>query len=207
MAHWTAHKAAWYPGRMRICNRRLLPFTLGHLRLLECVESPYLTGGQATRADLFAAVAIIALPWRVARWAVGRQFWLSVAAWIIGRNDGKAWDWREESAAFERYINDCQWTPESYRKEGEREDDASVFGYSSSFSMRLAVKLAGMNIGQLSRYPARQVWDMGIIEALAWAVTAAETSGRGYVTRDEMEQVEAMAAAQVAKEADHGGQG
>jgi hypothetical protein len=205
MAHWTAHKAAWYPGRMRICGRRLLPFTLGHLRLLECIESPYLAGGRATRADTFTAVAIAAMPWRVARWFVGRPWWLSLAAWIVGRRDGIDWVWKEESEAFERYIEDCQWTPESYRKEGEKEDDASVFGYSSSFSLRLAVRLAGMNVPQLSRYPVEQVWDIGIIEALALAVTAAETSGRGYVTRDEMEQVEAMAAAQVAKEAVNGG--
>jgi hypothetical protein len=190
---------------MLVCGRRLAPFTLGHLRLLECIESPYLTGGVVKRVDTFAAVAIVSMPWRVARWVIGRQFCLALAAWWIGRGDGGAWLWSDESDALAKYIDDCQWTPESYRKDGEKEDDASVFGYSSSFSLRLAVRLAGMNLPKLSRYHVRQVWDMGIIEALALAVTAAETSGRGYVTRDEMEQVEAMAAAQVAKEAVNGG--
>lgn len=199
MAHWVAHKAAWYPGRMLVCGRRLRPFTLGHLRLLECIESPYLSGGQATRADLYAAVAIVCTPWRAARWFVGRDWWLGLAAWLVLRGE-RRWDWREESAALEEYVDSCLWTPESYRRDGEKEDDASVFGYSSSFSMRLAYRLAGAPLGLLARRPARQVWDMGIIEALSWAVTAAELSGRAYVTRDEMEQVESMAAQQVAKE-------
>ena len=203
MAHWTAHKAAWYPGRMRICGRWLAPFTLGHLRILECIESPYVHGGQATRPDLYAAVALLSMPWRVARWFAGRPGALSLAVWALARREARCWHWQDESEALSQFVNDCLWTPEQYSKGGE--DDGSAFGYSSSFSLRVAMRLAGHNMQALSRYPIRQVWDLPIVEALAWAVTASELSGRSYVTRDEMEQVEAMAAAQVAKEAHHGG--
>jgi hypothetical protein len=203
MAHWTAHKAAWYPGKMRVCGRRLAPLTLGHLRLLECIESPYLAGGEAVPADLYAAVAIISMPWRVARWALGNEFAMSVAVWLLARRRNKAWDWRVESRAFGQYIDDCLWAPEQYSKPGE--EDGSVWGYSSSWSLRVAMRLAGINIGLISRYRVRQVWDLNMIEANALAVTAAELSGRNYVTRDEMEEVEKMAAQQAAKGASDGG--
>jgi hypothetical protein len=42
---------------------------------------------------------------------------------------------------------------------------------------------------------------LSIVESLAWAVTAAELSGRGFVTRDEMETVESSVARQVEREA------
>lgn len=203
MAHWMAHKAAWFPGRVRVCGRRLLPFTLGHLRLLECAESPYLAGGDVLPADLYAAVALIRLPWRVARWVLGRPRALAVAAWRISLGAGRRWDWREESEAFAEYIDDCLWTPDAYRHDAK--DDWSVFGYASSFSLRVALRLAEHPMRDLSRHRIRQVWDLPITEALAWAVTASELSGRSYVTRDEMETVEAMAAQQVAKEACGGG--
>lgn len=205
MAHWTAHKAAWYPGKMRVCGRRLAPFTLGHLRLLECIESPYLSGGDAVRSDLYAAVAIISMPWRVARLFVGNEFWLSVAVWLVARKEGRRFGWHEESQAFAKYVDDCLWVPEQYKQDGE--EDGSVFGFSSSFSLRVALRLAGSNVQALSRYAVRQVWDIGIIEALALAVTASELSGRSYVTRDEIDQVEAMASVIAAKEATDGGQG
>ena len=199
MAHWTAHKAAWFPGRMRVCGVRLQPFRLGHLRLLECIESPYLVGGDATVMDLAAAVALLRLPWRVARWAVGRRGALSVASWLVARKSGREWQWHEESDALSAYVEQCLWTPEQFKEDGAK--DGSVFGYASSFSMRVAARLAGSDFRALTRAPCRQVWDMTVTEALAWAVTASELSGRNYVTRDEMDAVQAMAAAQAAKEA------
>jgi hypothetical protein len=63
--------------------------------------------------------------------------------------------------------------------------------------MRIAWKLSGGSI------PSKgwSGWNLSIVEALAWAVTAAELSGRGFVTRDEMETVEASVARQVEREA------
>jgi hypothetical protein len=198
MAHWVAHKAAWLPGRMEVCGFRLPPFRLGHLRLMEIIESPFLGGdGEAVvgRADLAQAVALVRLPWRVSLWLMRRpSLWRWWASWTIRSTT----DWKTEAVAMSEYIGECLWAPEAYQDgSGGSAEDHSVFGYASSFAMRIAWRLSE------GKFPQRSsgVWDMSIVEALAWAVTAAELSGRGFTTRDEVDQVERMVAQQVEKEA------
>ena len=195
MAHWQQHKAVWFPGRMKICGRRLRPFTLGHLRLLEIIESPFrLSGALDVRdADVGQAVAILAAPLWLSRWLVahpGARRW--AASWWLWRHNAE-----QEAAALVVFVNDCLWSPDAYKDQNEP-SEGSVFGYASSFSMRVAWKLAGGAV-PVKSHP---VWRLSIIEALAWAVTAAELSGRGFVTRDEMEHVERMAAATAKAEAE-----
>ncbi len=194
--HWTAHKAIWYPGFTRVCGRKIRPFTLGHLRLLEIIESPLRMSGAIgiIAADVAQAVAILGSPLPVARWLVGHRWAMRCwASWCVRR----PFDWRVEAPWLVKHINDCLWTPEMFQKDGE---ESSVFGYSSSFSMRIAWKLANGEVPTIKH----RVWRLSIIEAMAWAVTSAEMSGRGFVTRDEMEKVEAMAAAQAKREAEQG---
>jgi hypothetical protein len=184
------------PGRMDVCGYRLPPFRLGHLRLLEIIESPFLGGeGQALvgKADLAQAVAVVRLPWRVALLVMRRPaLWRWWASWTV-RNVS---DWQDEAKAFGDYVADCLWAPEAYSEDGAKTDE-TPFGYASSFAMRIAWKLSGGSI------PSKGWggWNLSIVEALAWAVTAAELSGRGFVTRDEMDTVEASVARQVEREA------
>ena len=196
MAHWVAHKTMWLPGWMVVCGQPLAPFRLGHLRLLEIIESPFLGGdGDAIvgRADLAQAVAALRLPWRVALCLLRHpRAWRWWASWNVRRVK----DWRAEAEALSVYLDDCLWAPEAYQEQGAK-SDTSAFGYASSFAMRVAWRLSEGRVPTLRA----AVWDMSIIEALAWAVTSAEMSGRGFVTRDEVEQVEAMVAAQVEHEA------
>jgi hypothetical protein len=105
-------------------------------------------------------------------------------------------DWQDEAKAFGDYVADCLWAPEAFSEDGAKTDE-TPFGYASSFAMRIAWKLSGGSI------PSKgwRGWDLSIVEALAWAVTAAELSGRGFVTRDEMDTVEASVARQVEREA------
>ena len=200
MAQWVAHKSMWLPGRMVICGKPLPPFRLGHLRLLEIIESPFLGGdGQAVvgRADLAQAVALLRLPWRVAlRLLRHPRAWRWWASWTVWRVK----DWRDEAGALALYLDDCLWAPEAYQEQGAK-SDTSAFGFASSFAMRIAWKLSE---GRVPTADAK-VWDMSIIEAIAWAVTSAELSGRGFTTRDEMETVEAMVAQQVDQEANKTG--
>lgn len=197
MAHWVAHKAVWLPGRMEVCGCRLPPFRLGHLRLLEIIESPFLGGdgsADVCKADLARAVAILRLPWRVALWLVRRpRLWQWWASWVVWR----VRDWPAEARALSEYLDECLWAPEAYQEQGQAAD-ANVFGYASSFSMRIAWRLSGGAVPTIGH----PVWGMSIIEALAWAVASAELSGRGFVTRDEMETVEKQVAKQVEKEAE-----
>lgn len=197
MAHWLAHKAVWLPGRMEVCGIRLPPFRLGHLRLLEIIESPFLGGdgkAEVGKADLAQAVAVLRLPWRVALWVIRRpRAWRWWASWTVR----KAANWQEEAEALATYLDECLWAPEAYQEGGQKSDN-SVFGYASSFSMRIAYRLSNGDTPTVRH----KVWNLSIIEALAWAVTSAELSGRGFVTRDEIETVEQMVAQQVAKEAE-----
>jgi len=50
--------------RHRVLGKRLLPFSLWHLLLLEVIESPFIMGGNATLFDLKTAVGICRLKYR-----------------------------------------------------------------------------------------------------------------------------------------------
>jgi hypothetical protein len=166
------------------------------LRLLEITESPFLgsDGFMVRPADLGAALAILNRPWRKALWLIAHPFfWRLAASWHVWRSKS----WTDDAQKLSEYFEECLWAPECYREDGER-DDSNVFGFASSFSMRIAWKLSA------GHPPTKnsKVWDLSIIEALAWSVTAAELSGRGFVTRDEVELVEKQVAEQVKAEAE-----
>ena len=194
MSHWVEHKALWYPGRKRVCGRRLRPLTLGHLRLLEIIESPFLSGGEAGIEDLAAALAICSLPFRAAHWMTGRRWALRIVAFacvVIVRN------WEKETWAMQAFISECQWMPEMYREDGVM---LNVYGYSSSFAMRLAfltTKTHGMGLPTISN----AVWRMTVPEIMAWRLTDMELNGNEYMTREEAEMTNAAVAAAVEAEA------
>ena len=195
MSHWVQHKCLWFPGKGRVCGRRLRPLTLGHLRLLEIIESPFLGGGSVGIEELSAAVAIVAAPLWLARHLVGHKWLLMLAALPIAVRWQK---WQDEAAAFEQYMADNQWMPERYSKGNEI--NCNVFGYSSSFSMRMAWMMA-------ERYQpgvpvkTHPVWRLTVMECLAWRLTEMELNGGEYVTRDEVETTNAAVAEAVAAEA------
>jgi hypothetical protein len=180
---------------MRVCGRWLRPLTLAHLRLLEIIESPFLSGESVGIEDLAAAVAILAAPPGRARWMTGRRWALRIAAFaVVTRRQ----DWHVEAKALSEFLADNQWTPEMYH--AENEPMCSVFEYSSSFSMRIAWMLC-TKTGSGVPVKTHPVWSLSLMECLAWRLTDMELSGREYVTRDEAELTTKAVAAQVALEA------
>lgn len=59
--------------RHRVLGRRLRPFCLWHVLLLQAIHSPFVAGGNATLFDLKNAVAICRLGYRQSH--IRRQFW------------------------------------------------------------------------------------------------------------------------------------
>jgi hypothetical protein len=183
---------------MRVCGRFLRPITLGHLRLLEIIESPFLTGESVGIEDLSAGVAIVSLPLWAAGQAIGRKWLLRLVALPVLWRTLMIGQWHEEAKAFGEFLADNRWMPEMYKKEG---DIVNVFEFSSSFSMRLAWLLSG-KIGGGVPVKTHPVWQLTVMECLAWRMTDMELSGKEYVTRDEAEKVNDAVAASVAAEAD-----
>ena len=179
---------------MRICGKWLKPLSLGHLRLLDIIESPFLAGGLVGIEDLAAAVAICSLPFPAAHWMTGRRWALRIVALACVAT---VRDWKKETGVMQDFLSECQWMPEMYREDGVM---PNVYGYSSSFAMRLAfltTKTHGMGLPTI-RNP---VWRMTVSEIMAWRLTDMELNGKEYMTREEAEMTNAAVAAAVEAEA------
>ena len=196
MSHWMSHKACWYPGRMRVAGKWLRPLTLGHLRLLEIIESPFLAGGSVGIEDVAVAVAIVSHPFWLARWSVGRRWALRLLALPVAVYTR---DWKKESGTLNKYLSDNLWMPEQYRKENEIQ--INPFGYSSSLSMRLAWMVSGKWAHGVP-IKSHPVWNLTVMEVLAWRLTDTEINGREFVTRDEVEMTEKAITEAVSAEAE-----
>lgn len=183
------HKAVWFPAwHCRILHLRLsLAPTLGQLRLLEAVNSPFIMGGDVAAADCAVALCILARPWRQMRRALGRE-----SRWLRWRLIWLAWRLRRPARlasatrALAELINEALWMPEVFTRAGtntERQPPAS------GLALRLALRANELNLVALApeRRP-RSVWDLGIAAILACCTADAEQHGSEYLTRKEQEQ-------------------
>lgn len=168
------HTAAWFPSRVEIAGRRLMPPTLGHWRLLECVGSPFACGGRAADADTALALAILSRPWRRA-WRMLRSP-LRRALAVARRADAA------DALALSAWLDEAWWQPERYVKDGERR---TSFAPCTPCSVRLAA--AAVRDGWLWLCPEKpeSVWDMPIPLMLFSKIAFEEDDGAEYETPED----------------------
>lgn len=172
-----AHKAVWFPCRVRIGGRRLGPVTLGQLRLLECVASPFLFGGPISRADIELALLILRRPWRLVRRLLPHPRLVSLLAPRL-----RASACAMTAANLDAHIADELWTPDMYHVAGA---SGSTFPAASGRATRLARVVAAEGPA-VSPFPRRSVWDYTCREASYACMLVAESKGAEFVTREEM---------------------
>lgn len=181
------HKAVWFPCAVRIAGLRLRPPTLGQLRLLEAVNSPFIAGGRADSDDCAIALWILATPWRRARRRLERPGWMAARiAWMQWR---RVRDAGGCARAIEGFVGRALWVPERYEREGA---GAPAFAPASGLAARLALRAARLGLAALAhgrRGAWDCVWDIPVDAVLAYGTAAAETEGSEYQTRGEEESL------------------
>jgi hypothetical protein len=192
------HISIWWPSRVRVAGIPLRTATLGHLRVLEAIRSPFIHGGSADLWDAAAALVILSSSWRAARRLAARPqaFGLLVnpLSTLLHRSPGSA----PAIAAVADHIPALLFVPAVYAPESQ-----APAPYAKAFGLcnRLAICAATLPLSSLSLRPHRLVWDYPIDEILLWIGAQQETS----TTRDFQDAAEAEAAAAAkAKEARHG---
>ncbi len=192
------HKAAWFPAaRRRIGGRSLGAPTLGQLRLLEAVESPFVSGGQADALDCAIALRLLATPWRRSRKALaGASQWRwQLGLWSLRRTArrlrrrGQA---DTTALALAALVEEVLWSPEAYSGAGNAA--AAARFAACGLALRLAHRAAELRLVELSPEPRRSVWDLPVAEVMTGSTVGAEREGREFVTREELAQFSAPAA-------------
>ena len=178
------HKAIWFPSATRVAGVRIWPPTLGQIRLLESVGSPFLVGGQADADDCLIARHLLATPWRLARRRVARPLQLACRLRL------ESWLKPLDAAAgreIEAFIGRALWLPERYERDGA---GGSAGEAATGVAVRLGLRAARLGLGAVGhgrRGAWDCVWDIPVDAILAYGTAAAEIEGNEYQTREETE--------------------
>jgi hypothetical protein len=198
---YVEHKAVWFPEPSRVAGSRLMPPTIGQIRLLEACSSPFLCGGPADALDVAIAIRILRTPWRAGRRLLARPRLFALAAHVdlllrpALRRPGSA----DEVAAW---ITRWLWTPEMYVKDNA----GSAFEPACGFTCRLALRAAKLPLAALCHdRPGAWgcVWDVPVDAALLWCVAATEAAGEEFQNRAECDSLAQTQKLDAAEHADH----
>lgn len=184
---YVEHKAVWFPCAVRIAGLRIRPPTLGQLRLLEAVNSPFIAGGRADADDCAIALWILATPWRRSRRRLERPGWMAARiAWM-------QWRWVRDAGgcarAIEGFVGRALWVPERYERDGA---GAPAFAPASGLAARLALRAARLGIAALAHGRRGDwicAWDVPVDAVLAYGCVAAEMDGQEFQDRAEADSL------------------
>lgn len=162
--------------RQKICFGVRLDFlTLGHLRLLEAVQSPFVTGEPITRLDALQLIAIASM-----RHSVARALWCNpvlfgaIVAWfaiITIKKDSEVID------ALQKWMRDQIAMPERWKNDEELQRPYSITDdeYASPVSMRIFLAISSLNV-------CKNPWSMRLSECYAWIIANRENKGDHYLS-------------------------
>ncbi len=183
---YIAHKTVWWPGKMRIAGRTLRPMKLGQLRILEAVNSSYISGRPVDDADITLALYILTTPWRRAMHGVHnvrrmawRLLWLRLR---YGRSLSMI------DSQLKAYMNDEFWTPEKF----EKGEGPTSFECATGISTRMAIRAAALPLQALCHLDANAwqcVWDIPLRAILCYGVAYAEIKGDEFLTLKEATEI------------------
>jgi len=192
---YVEHKAVWFPSPVRVAGIRLMPPTLGQIRLLEAVSSPFLVGGEAVPLDSAIALHILRTPWRLCRWQLTHpSLFAALAQFLLLRRAVRS---ESAAASISAFIVAALWEPEQYIQDGAA---APAFNPATGYAVRLALRAARLPLASLCHthtptHPHtsswRCVWDVPVPAAIAYCIAQAEASGTEYQDRAERDQITA----------------
>ena len=177
------HIAVWWPARrIRVAGCRVRRMTLGHLRVLEAIGSPYIVGGVATLHNAAAVLVLLGCGWRAARRMVNRPASINTLAFLLCHvldHDPGA-----EAAvkAVGAHIAAVLWTPEVFIPAGSA---PPAFPPACGSATKIALRAARLPLATLSLHPHRSVWDYPVDEVMHLLCCDDEMNGREFAAAEE----------------------
>jgi hypothetical protein len=162
--------------RRRICRGVRLGFlTLGHLRLLEAVQSPFVTGEPITRLDALQLIAIASMRYNVATllWCNPVAFG-AIVTWFALLTIGKD---GEVIESLQDWMREQVEMPDRWRTDEELSHPPSMTDeeFASPISMRIFLAVAKLNV-------CKNPWSMRVTECYAWIIANRENKGDHYLS-------------------------
>ena len=161
-----------------------MPPTLGQWRLLECCDSPFASGGSATREETALALAVLSRPWR-AGMRLLRSEWrkaLALAPWRLPPPSAS----RELAA----WLDECWWSPERYVEDGSA-PSPEAFEPCAPRAVRIAARAVRENWLAIVPVPCESVWDAPVPHLMLALVAFSENDGAEFEAPGEAESVAA----------------
>lgn len=177
------HIAVWWPARrVRVAGVRVRRMTLGHLRVLEAMGSPFIHGGPASPFDAAAALLVLSRPWRAASRLAARGPVFRFAAAGFASRLARGRSASACVAAVDAHVAACLWVPEPYIRDGEA---PPAFRPAFGCACRIALRASRLPLAVLCLRPLRRIWDLPADEALLWLACDDELAGREFQTAEE----------------------
>ena len=188
---YVQHKSVFLPNDVRIAGVRIGRVTLGHLRLLELAESPFLAGGEATTEDCAVALSLLSRPWRRGLWLLRSVRRLALRVAWMARFGGCGRDTAATAGALRELVDRVLWHPERFEEEGR--EAPSPFDLATGVSVRLAMRAAGLPLERLCHAKKGAwdcVWDAPVDAVMMYAVAQEEARGAQFANPAEAEMAE-----------------
>ena len=185
---YVAHKAVWFPDRLRLAGRTLHPPTLGQMRLLEAINSPLRFGGTAEALDVALALYVLSTPWRRARRALLRLPMLAFTLrwWMFRPGLRKP----ATATTLAAWIARAMWTPEQYESNDDRR--ANSYDPATGWSVRMALRASRLPLSRVCHEAPGSwdcIWDVPVCAIMAYIVADEETHNVEFQTRAETDAV------------------
>jgi hypothetical protein len=161
-----------------VLGKQLKPFCCGHAQSLYAIQSPFMIGGQITKAELLTAVWLCSMSSEDGRTKL-LSSWKDVEeeAFQWGKSIVD-WDIKLESEKFEEYLNEYIKSPATWKKADHREAK-------SPWSLRVIIIL--MRELKMSRTEAE---DMPLPMALWYIATINDLNGdNSLISESEQERL------------------
>jgi hypothetical protein len=149
-------------------GRRLLPFSIAHHYALRELESPYVVGGKAKRADLLLACSICSRTWEQIRLFLGQQ--VGVRRDIFRAFWWRRFDFTIADESFSNYVDEYETVPQH----------STVVGTGEGKSTRVAAPFEWHLVAFLMReygMSESEGWNMPINRAKCFFDVEAERNG------------------------------
>ena len=186
---FTQHKTVFLSCDVRIAGFKIGRVTLGHVRLLELAESPFIAGGTISAEDCAIALIFLSNPWRrgLRRLRSPRRFALRIKIAMLLHDCGS----ESTLQSVDELISRVHWAPERFVEDGK--GAGRDFDPATGMSVRLAVRAARLPLEKLCHVKKTAwdcVWDAPVDAVMLYGVAQEEAAGAQFMNPAEYEMAE-----------------
>lgn len=168
------------PDKFRILGLELKPLSLGHVHLLEAIESPFLFGGQQDLEDLVAGVFICSRGWKSNLWHLKHRRLHALYEWVWQKAVGNFDVW-DKKILFSEYLAEAYERPIYRINVGENDPQPADSGAPLSATIRVAL-MADLGFAESELWD--RPWAKCVMDWMTLKATRGEISFPGITKQD-----------------------